>query len=141
MQLLEENELYRTLGRIGYLRVQAGLSTSERENRDHYFSALAGKVTFLTSPFNTVVGYICWASIDRDSYRQLRDRRLWPRYFHEWTEGAVTLVTDTLILPEWRGSLTAQLLALRKRHRATVLHYRNKNVLLCRTRRAAGETL
>ncbi len=43
-----------------------------------------------------VVGYVLWAKIDNDSLRQLKNRRVYPLYEHEWSDGNIYLILDVV---------------------------------------------
>ncbi|MBT0722442.1 hypothetical protein HGT70_14280 [Rosenbergiella collisarenosi] len=118
--MMDENALFTLLGKIHVLRMAAGLGSSPLQQKWVYFSASTQKVTFIYTPSGVMAGYFIWASVNRDTWRQLKSTGVWPVYRHEWDEGTLSLILDVLILPEWRGSLIPQLLKLRRDHQVMI---------------------
>ncbi|NIF20355.1 hypothetical protein [Candidatus Pantoea multigeneris] len=115
---MDETALHARIGKIHLMRMVAGLDSSLIVQKWAYFSASADKVSFLQTPQGATVGYVLWASVNRDTWRQLKNTGRLPVYRHEWSEGKLSLILDVVVIPEWRGSLNLQLLRLRRDHAA-----------------------
>ncbi|WP_414440172.1 hypothetical protein [Burkholderia sp. 22PA0106] len=122
MNMVSESSAYLALGKIYFLRTMAGLSTDPTLAKQLLFSVRTDKLHFIESDAGVPLGYIAWASINRDTLRQLRATAAMPYYLHEWMEGSLSLVIDILVLPEWRASATRLLLRARRGHRSVVTH-------------------
>ncbi|MDC4556349.1 hypothetical protein OHV93_17050 [Acinetobacter baumannii] len=112
----ESETLYTNLGKIQLLRSYSGLDTTVLNSKYNYFSIAADKYFFINTSSGVLAGYITWASINRDTYMQLKTTGNFPRYYHEWIEGNITLILDVVIIPEWRKSLIKELLIFFKKH-------------------------
>lgn len=49
------------------------------------------------------VGYIVWASLNKESFILLSKTKKMPAYTYEWCEGRLIVVHDVVVLPQWNS--------------------------------------
>ena len=74
------------------IKVNAGIPVDTLANLRH--AGLYGSYHIIRDNVYHRIGYIAWASINKESYVSLRDRGLPPKYPGEWNEGRLILITD-----------------------------------------------
>lgn len=59
-------------------------------------SATAQTYSSFQGPLNQSIGYIAWASVNKESLTQVRRHGTLPIYPYEWAEGRLILITELL---------------------------------------------
>lgn len=126
---LTEADNEKFIGAIS-LRMEAGLGLSWQELSNLKKSSMFSNIEILSNANNTKLGYVAWASVNKETALQLLQYGLFPHYPYEWSEGNICLIVDVLFIPGKQHEAKKSLLKFLTKKRVIAFQRRNKASLL-----------
>lgn len=105
----QEASIPEVFSKVIHVRSQSGLDTSPALLLSLKNAAVHNQIEVFYSPFKTPVGYVAWASVNKEAMLMMSKTKLMPPFSYEWSEGRFMVIFDLAILPRWgrvsRGAL------------------------------------
>lgn len=111
------------------LRIEAGLGVNRQELIGLRYSAENTSINILTNDSGIELGYIAWASVNKETALQLLEYGTFPRYPYEWSEGRICLVVDVLFVPGKIIAAKKSLIEFLVKKRSIIFHRKNRTSL------------
>jgi hemolysin-activating ACP:hemolysin acyltransferase len=120
------------------IRLAARLNTSAETLGLLLRSSLHGGYKILWSDMHVPIGYIIWANIDRYTLAQCEIQKKIPNYDYEWSDGNICLVTDIVLVQQFKRLAKNELLIFLRKKR--LITFFRKGNFSCYVRKLGRHT-